>query len=370
MTRVSFENATIRDVIGKASRIAPTRGSAFDKAAGIHIQVNADTNEVVVRSTNTEVFYMEIVDAVSIDGPSCVWLIPSALLDGICSKLPVASGATTVFQQDGAQLKIQQKRMKATLRLMDYSYYPKWEAFDPSDLSPISDFGGRLQQVQWAASKGGTPPLTGINLSGTHAGATDSFRVAITPCEIPQLYESVTIPAATFTPLMKTLGEVRIGRTDQELLVMPDESTQIRAVIYAAHYPNLLSVVKRNETNAVLINRDHLLEMIEQAMVMGQRDRTPLLKMILGMEELAILMEDQELGLLGNVLELPAQATHNRHYIGFTPDNLIAALRAAPNVEVTFYYSDGKSMTPVRIDGGSGYEVIIMPRNLEKSAEE
>lgn len=369
MTKVTFENATIRDVIGKAARIAPTKGSAFDKAAGICIDVDAEANEVTVRSTNTEVFYMEITDVVEIEGASCTWLIPSALLDGICSKLPIKSGATVIFNQDSSAIKISTGRMKANLRLMDPSYYPSWKPFDPAGLSPVSDFGGRLQQVEWAASKTGTPPLTGVHINGTHAIATDSYRIAMTPCEIPQLYEPVTIPSATFTPLMKTLGEVRIGQEDGQLLVMPDDSTQVRAVIFPQKYPPVERAMRRDESHAVMVDRDYLLEMIEQAMVIGARDRTPLLKCIIGLEEFAVLMEDQEMGLLGNVVELPGQATHNRHYVGFTPDNLTAALRAAPNAEVTFYYVEGKPMKPVRIDGGSGYEVYIMPRNLERSAE-
>lgn len=370
MTKVVFESATIQDAISKAARIAPSRsGSAFDKASGIHITVDAERNQVHVRATNTEVFYLEIVDVVSIEGDSKVWLIPSSLLDGICSKLPISSGATVNFEDDGAKLRITQKRMVANLRLQDSSYYPLWDAFDPSDLTPVSDFGARLQQVQWAASKTGSPPVTGINLTSTEVRATDSFRIAITPCDIPQLYEPVTIPAATFTPLMKNLGEVRIGRTDNELLVMPDDNTQVRAVIFAAAYPNVSRVMKRDETESIMINKEELLAMIQQAMVMGQRDRTPLLKLIIGLEELAVMMEDQELGLLGNVMEVPGQAAHDRHYIGVSPENLIGALEACPNSEVAFYYSFGMAKKPLRIDGGSGYESLIMPRTLETAPQ-
>lgn len=370
MTKVTFENATIQDVISKAARIAPSRGSAFDKAAGIHIQVDAERNEVIVRANNTEVFFLEIVDAVSIEGESTVWLLPSSLLDGICGKLPISSGATTVFEASGSNLVIAQKRMRARLRFMDPTYYTTWDVFEPEDLSPVSDFGGRLQQVQWAASKNGTPPMTGINLSATHAAATDGFRIALTPCDIPHLYESVTIPAATFTPLMKSLGEVRIGRTQSELLVMPDDHTQIKATIYAADYPKVEKVFQRNETHSVLVNRDELLDMIEQAMVMGARDRTPLLKVIVGEEEFAVMMEDQEIGLLGNVLEVPGQAAHERFYIGLSPENLVGALRAAPNNEVALYYSNGMARKAIRLDGGSGYEVLLQPRNLDRSNEE
>lgn len=375
MTKVTFENATIRDVIGKAARIAPNkRGDAFDKAAGILVQIDPTSSHVIVKSTNLDVFYMEIVDTVSIEADGSVnWLLPSSLLDGVCSKLPVASGANVTFesnpQKDGRRLKIAHSRMRATLHLMDPTYYPEWGAFSPEDLSVVENLGARLNQVMWAASKSGVPPITGINLDGRVACATDKYRIAITPCEIPNLYESLTIPAASLVPVMKNLGEVRIGQEQGTLLLMPDDTTQIKTVIYAQEYPKIQTVIKRDESHVVAVTKDHLLDMVDQAMVIGAGDRNPMLKMIIGLEELAVMMEDQEMGLLGNVLELPGQCTHDRAYIGFTPDNLVGALRNAPNDEVHLWYTPEKVMKPVRIDGGSGYESLIMPRNLNRSSE-
>lgn len=371
MTKVTFENATIRDVIGKAARVAPTKGSAFDKASGILMEIDAENNEVTVRATNIEVFYMEVVDAVAIEGVSRVWRIPSSYIDGICAKLPITSGSSVTFDdENGNQLKVATGRMRATMRLADVSYYPSWDAFDPAQLSPAPDFAARLNQVQWAASKAGVPPLTGIHLDGQKAMATDQFRVAMTPCPIPQLYEPVTIPSTVLAPLMKSLGDVRIGQEGGHLLLMPDESTQIRTVLFDGKYPNIEKVVTRDESNAIMVRKTAVLEMIERAMVMGQRDRTPLLKVIIGLGELAVMMEDREIGLLGDVYEIEGQAPHDRHYIGFTPENVSAALQAAPNEEVSIYYHLGKPMKPVRLDGGSGYEVLVMPRDLRKGSDD
>lgn len=369
MTKVVFENATIRDSISKAAKIAPTKGSAFDKSAGILITVNPLQNEVIVRSTNTEVFYLEVVDCVSVEGDAVEWLIPSVPLDGITSKLPIASGAQVTFDQEGTQIKITHKRMVARMRLADPTYYPRWDAFDPTDLEPVNDFGARLQQVEWAVAKNGTPPTTGINLSGSHACATDNFKVAITPCELPAFGEGITIPANTLAPLAKAMGEVRIGRSEQELLVMPDESTQIRATIFAAAYPNVARAFKREETHSVMFKKDQMLEMISQAEAIGNRDRDPLLKLIIGENEFAIMMEDQELGILGNVIDLPGQAQHEYYYIGMNPSNFTAALRSAPNPDVALYYTLNMPKKPLRIDGGSGYEVLLMPRSLERSEQ-
>jgi DNA polymerase III sliding clamp (beta) subunit (PCNA family) len=371
MTRVTFENATIRDVISKASKVAPNHGTAFDKAAGVLIEVDPSVGEVVVRATNTEIFYMEIVDTVALEGPQRTWLLPSTLLEGVTSKLPISSGNTVTFDDsDGVQVVINHARMVAKMRLMNHAYYPTWDPFDSQGMTAVSDFAARINQVQWAASKSASPPLCGINLSGTHIGATDKFRLAITPCEIAGLPESITIPATIFAPLMKNLGEVYLGVEGNQLLVMPDESTQIRALIFEGQYPNLSRILKRNESHAFMTKKAALIEMIERAMVMGATDRTPLLKMILGEEECAVMMEDREMGLLGDVIELPGQATHVRYTIGFTPDNLKAALAAAPNDDVTVYYFPDLPNKPFRIDGGSGYEAFVMPRNLERHENE
>jgi DNA polymerase III sliding clamp (beta) subunit (PCNA family) len=259
--------------------------------------------------------------------------------------------------------------MKARLRLADPTYFPTWEAFDPSDLSPVSDFGGRIQQVQWAASKENLPPLTGIRITSTYIGATDKFRLAITPCDIPQLVEPVTVPASIFNPLMKSLGEVKIGQDGGELLVMPDESTQIRASIFDGQYPNIMAMFTRTEPNAIMVKKSWLTELIERAMVMGQKDRSPLLKCYIGEEEFAVAMEEREMGLLGDIMDLPGQCNHPRALICFTPANLTSALAAAPNEDITFYYDPSKPMKPVRLDGGSGYEVLIMPRKENSEGE-
>jgi hypothetical protein len=54
-----FENATIADSIAKASRVAPTKGEAFDKASGILMTLDPEEKTVTLRSTNLMVFYLE-----------------------------------------------------------------------------------------------------------------------------------------------------------------------------------------------------------------------------------------------------------------------------------------------------------------------
>lgn len=370
MTKVVFENATIRDVISKAGRIAPTKGSAFDSAAGIMVEVNAEEQQVVVKATDTLIYYMEVADFVSIEGPSVKWRIPSLVIDGICSKLPIQSGKAVTFDDEGSTtLKITSGRMRANVRTIDPQYYPDWDAFDDAELETVPNFGASIQMVQWAASKSGEPPLTGVHLDGEICIATDRFRIAMGPCKASPIYKPVTVPAGIFTPLMKTLGDVRLGIADNMLLVQPDEAIQIRAVIYANEYPKVTAVVKRAEPVGATFRKAGLLEIIDRAMVFAQRDRMPLLKMFIGLEEIAVMMSDKEMGLLGDVIEIPGHAQHDRVLICFTPDNLTGAINNAPNDEITFWYDPAYPLKPIRIDGGSGYEAIVMPRKEHSEGE-
>lgn len=370
VTKVVFENATIRDVIGKAGRIAPTKGSGFDKAAGIVMEIDSTAQQIVVKATDTLIFYMEIADFVSIEGASTVWRMPSLVIDGICSKLPITSGKSVTFDDEGGNtIKMTSGRMRATIRTINSDYYPPWDAFEDSDLDTVASFGAAIQMVQWAAAKAGEPPLIGVHLDGEHVIATDRFKIAMAPCKAAPLYKPVTIPTGIFTPLMKSLGDVRIGITENQLLVQPDEATQIRAVIYGHEYPPVAKLIKRNEPNHVTFRKTGLLEMIDRASVFAMRDRTPLLKMFIGLQEIAVMMSDKELGLLGDVLEVPGYADHDRALICFNPDNLTGSLNNAPNDEITFWYDPAFPLKPVRIDGGSGYEALVMPRKEVSEGE-
>lgn len=362
MTRVTFENGTIRDVISKASKVAPTKGSAFDKAAGIVMEVNVAAEQVIVKATNIELFYTEIADALVVEGKDTVWRVPSVVFDGITSKLPIGSGKTVTLDDTDDRLSITSGRMRAKVGLISTEYYPVWGAFDSADLEEVSGFGARMAMVEWAAAREGEPPITGVHFNGELVMATDRHKIAISPCVSPVFFKPITVPAGLFTPLMKNLTDVMVGITENQLLLMPDSTTQIRAAIYGHEYPPAHKVLKRDETAHVTFKRSSLLECIDRAMVMGQRDRSPLLRIYLGDSEIAVFMDDKEVGLLGDIVDVPGYCEHSRFVICFSPSNLTGALNASPNEEVTLYYHPNESLKPVRIDGGSGYEVLIMPR--------
>lgn len=375
MTKVVFENATIADVIGKAARIAPTRGSAFDKSAGIFMEIDPAEGTVSVRATNTDVFYMEVVDVVSIEADSGIgpitWLLPSITLAALCSKLPIGSNKQITWENVGGIMTFKSGRMSAKIAMMSPEYYPVWDPFDPDSLEMVTGFGGRVDMVSWAAATKGEPPLSGVYFDGDNVIATDRYRIAKAPCKAEPIYKPITVPASIFTPISRQLIDVKLGIEGEFLCMMPDESTQIKAIIYGQQFPNLQNAMDREQSNKFTVKKAPFIELIDRASVMVGAERVPLLRLFIGEEEIAAYMEQQEVGMLGDVVEIPGQAQHDRVIIDFTPKNLLEALSHAPSEQIEFYYDiDRKKVKPVKIDGGSGYVALVMPRTQREVDEQ
>ena len=361
--KVTFENATIQDAIAKASRVAPTRGEAFDKASGIVMTLDADDNTVMLRSTNLRVFYLEVVDAVEVTGEGH-WRFPAALLAGVAAKLPIGTGKHVTFEQIKGEVVMKSGRTTARFRILDHKYYPIWEPFDPDKLEMVPDLGARIKQVEWAAAENADLSYAGIHLNGEIVIATDRFRIAAVPCEAEPIYKPITIPAGILKPVIAQMRDVAVGIDAGQFLLMPDVSTQIRTRIYEADYPSaaLIPLTEKELPNKINIRKQALLEIIDRAVIFASNDRAPKLTMIIGKGEVAVMCSDSETGLLGDAVELDGQCAHARHTILFTPKNLTEALQAAPSDEVVFEYDIENAALPVRIDGGSGYVAVVMPR--------
>lgn len=369
MTKVVFETATIADAIKKASRIAPSKGKAFDKAAGIVLDVNPGTDApIVIRATDLDLFSMEWVDVVEAEGPAVRWRLPSTLLASVIASFPIGSGSTTVFQEitdakGHSFIQVTNRRTKAKFNMMRIEDYPNWSVFDPDNLYAADDFGGRIAQVEWAAAKSDSSPvLSGVHFDGSQCVATNRYRLAASEMKIPDLEFPITVPAGILGQILKQTGEVRIGIDGGQLLIMPDEHTQIRAVLFGQEYPNVARVMKRDQPETLKVKRTPLLEVIGRAVTFTGADRFPCLRIFFGKEEIAVLMNNDEIGLLGDVIEVPGHCSHERIEIKFTPKNITDAINKAPNEEIEISYDPSNTKGILYLNGGSGYEAWIVPR--------
>jgi DNA polymerase III sliding clamp (beta) subunit (PCNA family) len=364
--KATFENATIADSVAKAARVAPTKGQAYDKASGIVIQLNPADNTVTLKSTNLEVYYLEIVDAIEVEGEGS-WRLPASVLSSLMAKLPIGSGKNLTMEQVGNEVHIKTGRTVAKFRNNEVQYYPQWDPFDPNLLEVVSDLGARIKQVDWAAEDNVEAHYAGIHLDGTYAWATDTVRLARVPCEAEPIYKPITIPAGILNPVLANLRDVAIGLDEGQFILMPDPSTQIRTVIYGHEYPieRIMKVFDKSWPDMFKVKKAALLEIMDRAAVFVAKERVPHMDVIIGKGELAVMCTDQEVGLLGDAIGLDGYADHKRSKMVFTPKNLQQALTAAPSEEIEFWYDKEEPGFPAKINGGSGYEAVIMPRRSQ-----
>lgn len=373
-TRLVFETAALADSLRKAFACSPKKGAAFDKAAGIVFEFEPnDPESLIIRSTNLEVFYMEWVDLLDSSGPEkqIRWRFNAQLVASVVASLPIGSGKTITFEDkddEGKIVHLTSDRTKCRFNLSNTDHYPQWAAFDPDLLTSAPDFGGRMEQIEWAVDKS-DPVLSGVHFDGTQAFATNKYRLAVVPFTL-ELENPVTLPAGIVSTVLKKTSEVKVGASSNQFYIMPDEYTQIRTVIFAGKYPNCSRIMEQEKPATVTFQKTQLIEMIARAMNFAGSERFATLRMFIGAEEIAVMMSNEEMGMLGDVLDVPGQANHTRIEIKVSPSTLNEALTFAPNEEVTLSYNPESSKEILVIDGGSGYRAWVMPRSDRPNVEQ
>lgn len=386
MTVAVFETAALADTLRKVKSIAPTRGQAFDKAAGIVIRVFPDFEEqfAIVEATNLDLYYREWLPVTNVTAPrATTWRVAAKIAD-VIGTLPIGSGKTVTLSDEekegGRTLTVMSGRMKNNWQLLPIEYYPEWDSFDPDGLTPVDNFGSMLSMVEWAASTNDAEiPASGVNIDGEWLTATDTYRLARIPLQLQAGWlasGSVTVPSRLLSTLIKQTGTVSVGATDSQLLVMPDDSVQIRTTIYAVPYPN--AAVEAMIARSAPMQDAHLevpktafMDLLNRAMVMLQGDRFPMLDVFIGKGEIAVHGIDQDTGDLGDVLAVPGYADHPRINYILTPKYLIDPIEHCPADRVQIHYSTTNHRVLIRISDGGAYNCWIVPRaNRPKAGEE
>lgn len=364
MTKAVFEVAAFAGSIKKAASVAPSgKGRAFEAAAGIVIEVRPSVGSVIIRATDLDVFYLEWIGSESLDGEDVMWRLPSSVLNTWISKLPIGSGKTVTFEDGGGMVKVSSGRAKWLAPLIPVSSYPTWESFAIEDLTEIESFGNKLSMVQWAVAKNtALPPLDGIYIDGENVWATDGYRAAKYPCVFP-LGDSppITVPATIVIPIIRNLGDTRVGVRGNFLVLMPDDYTQIKVIIYDAPFRNVSIFSKMEHSEVVMVKRADVAGMVG-GMAATVKDKTKLVEMTIGNGEVTFELEDQ-LGaqVFENGLDLPVGGDHSVHTIKFSADPFVQALSSCPNESIALFYEPGSPKKPIHIDGGSGYHVWAAP---------
>jgi DNA polymerase III sliding clamp (beta) subunit (PCNA family) len=377
-TKITFETALISDAVQKAARVAPSKGPAFDRAAGIYFEIDHADKTVTVKSTNLDVTYQQRVAFLeSEQGTAPAWRLPSQLLSKLFSSLPMGSGATVQFidQEDNSGVYIKSGKFVGKLSLLDANTFPTMDPFLPEGMLPANEFASRVEQVAWAAESKADSPLGGVHIDGKNLVGCDKYSLAIVPCEVP-IEKPVTVPLWTIAQLLKQASDVNLRATIRNLELMLDAETQATALLINADqpYPAYQRLMRTPEEcfGTMIVNKTEFKEALSRQMSLVSTEKQPRLQMEWsgdGMFKEVIL--DVNVPQVGRFREsvMALEREENDAFDSkfrqiYKPNAVVQAVEMARGdlLFMSFGGTDAASdKKPLRLSDVSGYECYIMP---------
>lgn len=362
--RAFFEVSTLADAVAKANRIAPTKGAAHDRAAGIVVEVNPNSLEpVILKSTDLDVTFRMVVSVLEMGDESVTWRVPSQLFNGIMSTLPIGQSNTVRLADNGdGHLYFLCGKTKAKLRLIA-GEYPTWAPFDDKTLATVPGLARRLTQVAWATDAKGNGVLNGIHIDGEFLYGCDRTNLAIVPCKVP-VDRPVTAPLTDVTSLIKNTSEVAMRAGTDRIELMPDAWTQTTCILFAGDYPNVRNLLNRvASTGEVLIHAEALTAALDKMLVLVKSERYPTTTIKIGDGSVYLEMEVPDVGKIADEIEaVGGQNTGEPFVITFSPDSLKQALFASGREKVTIKYGP-TNLSPIVVEDDNQFMALMMPRN-------
>lgn len=381
MRSVTFETAGIAAAVAKAARVAPSKGMAFDKVAGIMMEIDptyTDHHACTIRATNLEVDYLEWVRPIEIKGDDpWSWRMPSLVFSGFMSGLPIGakSQVTITEDEDTGRVILKSGRRIARISPIMGDSFKSWEPYDASDLKEVTGLASRITQASWATDPEAIP-FSGIHINGKHIFATDRYRMVRIPCEVP-IARPVTVPLDTLAPILKSVEDVRLGVDDRSLMLMPDEYTQMRTVIYDAPYPEIERAMWEDMTRVVKLPRQTLRDTVaSMTSLVGRGERYPRIALTINPTGMILDMEVESVGSMTDEVAVLEYTTSDggepeageETVLYFTPTYLTDALDHTRAPQVTLGYRPDQPYRSAKISDGEGFDAWLMPRKLSDPA--
>jgi len=357
---IDFETATLSSAIQKAARVAPAKGVAFEKTAGIIMEIDPELDHpVTIKSTDLEVTYLEWVSYVGMLTDKQNLRLPSMTFAGILAGLPVGSTVTLSTESEGGLVNLTCGKTKAKLPQIEGVPFMDWEPFDADELEDVTGFAARVGQISWACDRT-IVPFTGVHIDGEYLTATDRYRLARVPCKVP-VTDPITVPLEVISPMLKHLGDAKLKATDRKLWLMPDDYTQVTSVIFDAKFPDVKKVMKTDHPDVMTINVEEFKQVVQRMLVLVRGERYPIMKLTIGDGVIKVFMNVEGVGEMED--EVPVVgADHSEFIVYFTPSNFMDGLQNGSKPEISYHYDRTNALSFAYFEDGDGYESWIVPR--------
>lgn len=374
MTKALFETSTLADCLRRANMIAPTRGGSLTGLAGIIIKITPDAeNKATVMATSGELFYMEAVNALEVSGDAVTWRVPSSMITAIVTNLPIG-GTHTVSLDDQIEpnrLILKSGRSKTKLALLDVSSYPMWEPFQEEDTTVIPNLGKHIQRVKWAAGDR-TGALCSVFITSEAIFSTNKFKAARILLDTG-ITDHVVVPNEQIVKILPRDGDVRISTSGSIFVAAPDDYTQIATTTYNEPALPIERIFQREFKYQTTFSKAQMLASLNRALAFDTGNRQGLVKLILGRGEIALVTEEQEAGMFGEMIDAHGHAeTAKNHTLLLGPATLRDAINSLQSDTVTMSYSDldDKPAVVTFIDGNYACSIALSKRDEPREESE
>lgn len=366
MSKVTFDAASLADAVGKAARVAPSKGPAFDRAAGILFEVDFDTRIASIKATDLDISYVQRVEYLQAEGNSCTWRVPAQLVAGSVNSLPLGSGAQVeLFDKEG-WLYIKAGKFLGKFAMMDPQTFPILESFDTEGMMPANEFAQKAEQVAWAADTGKQSPLGGVHIDGKNLVGCDKYCLAITPCEIP-IEEPVTVPLWNLAGLLKSASDVRMRAADTKLLLTLDAETRATSTLVEGAFPNYHGLRRDSFAGKIKVNKTELNDALNRLMTLVRAERQPRLNITFSGEgmfrEIILDMDIAQVGRMRDSVTGEMEFDSVFNYT-FNPTKLMSAIDACKGDQITLGFGSqdaNSAKKPLCVQDAGGYECYVMP---------
>ena len=231
---VKIHKTLLAQALGKVSRAANGRATMPILS---NVLMTTEADGLRLAATNLEIT-ISTWCACTVEEPGAI-TVPARLLAEVVGSLP-AGEVTLKTLDESCTLRVVCGSSKTAIKGIDAQEFPPLpQPVGEAVEIDAAELRGIIQRVGFAAATDeARPSLVGINLTGTHAQATDGFRLAICPAALPPMLaarmgEVKRLATAGVVQVYKLAGSIlwRCGATDLTTPLIDGRFPDANAVI-------------------------------------------------------------------------------------------------------------------------------------------
>ena len=357
------EQGVLAEALGALARIASTRNAGTPALSGVRLILTGDT--LVLSSTDSDIsLQFTITVGGDTDGQG---LVSARMLNDIVRVMP-AGKVTVEFAGDNATVSAQRSQFTIpTLNAVEFPRTPP-PSGEPVTISS-AEFKAALAQVVQAAS---TDPLkhhlSAVLLASTENGmrlvATDGYRLAMRELAGPKGSDGThfLIPARALAELGRILdmSEEIVIRFNDIDATFQSPKMMLSTRLINADYPPYQSIIPKNNTNQITVNREELLDALRRTRVLAS-DMTPVR---VRMSEEGVRLTVQLTDGSTSIEDIDGQFTGEDITVAFNSEYLSNGVDACGGEEVVISTSLANKPAIITPVGNDSYLYLLMPQRL------